>query len=56
MPGFCSFYCEFADNQKAQYAACLAVNGVYCVILNKVIEKGQPCPVSIEEKKKYKSG
>jgi hypothetical protein len=42
---FCSFKCENADNGKAQYAACLALNGVYCGLLHKVIEKGLPCQV-----------
>jgi hypothetical protein len=42
---FCSFICDQADNRKAQHAACLAVNGVFCGILLQVIEKGIPCPV-----------
>ncbi len=42
---FCSFMCDKADNKKAQHAACLAVNGVFCGILGKVVEKGTPCPV-----------
>ncbi|MBI5602217.1 MAG: hypothetical protein HY879_02585 [Deltaproteobacteria bacterium] len=42
---FCSFRCEQADNEKAQHAACLAVNGVFCGILLRVVEKGAPCPV-----------
>jgi hypothetical protein len=42
---FCSFMCDRADNKKAQHAACLAVNGVFCGILGKVVEKGTPCPV-----------
>gem|GEM_PF-3509997 len=42
---FCSFLCENAQNDKAQYAACLAVNGVYCRILDRVVEKGMPCPL-----------
>jgi hypothetical protein len=37
--------CEKADNRKAQHAACLAVNGVFCGTLQQVIEKGMPCPV-----------
>ena len=37
--------CDKADNKKAQHAACLAVNGVFCGILGKVVEKGIPCPV-----------
>jgi hypothetical protein len=41
---FCSFTCERADNDKAQHAACLAVNGVFCGILHRVVEKGMPCP------------
>jgi hypothetical protein len=45
MPKFCSFGCEAAENERAQHAACLAVNGVFCGILLKVIEKGTPCPV-----------
>ncbi len=46
---FCSFMCDWAENEKAQHAACLAVNGVFCGILLKVVEKGTPCPV--EDKK-----
>jgi hypothetical protein len=42
---FCSFLCPQADNEKAQHAACLAVNGVFCGILLQVVEKGAPCPV-----------
>jgi hypothetical protein len=42
---FCSFICDRADNGKAQHAACLVVNGVFCGILGKVVEKGTPCPV-----------
>jgi len=37
--------CDKADNEKAQHAACLAVNGVFCGVLRKVVEKGMPCPV-----------
>jgi hypothetical protein len=47
---FCSFLCDKADNEKAQHAACLAVNGVYCVVLKKVVEKGIPCPVESRRK------
>jgi hypothetical protein len=36
--------CDKADNKKAQHAACLAVNGVFCGLLGKVVEKGMPCP------------
>jgi hypothetical protein len=43
---FCSFSCPEADNARAQHAACLAVNGVYCRRLRRVIEKGAPCPVA----------
>jgi hypothetical protein len=43
---FCSFTCPEADNARAQHAACLAVNGVYCGKLRLVVEKGAPCPVS----------
>jgi hypothetical protein len=42
---FCSFGCPRAENDKAQHAACLAVNGVYCGELKKVVEKGTPCPL-----------
>ncbi|MGC1404789.1 MAG: hypothetical protein WA974_17915 [Thermodesulfobacteriota bacterium] len=42
---FCSFMCDRAENEKAQHAACLAVNGVFCGILLKVVEKGTPCQV-----------
>lgn len=45
---FCSFLCEHADNNKAQHAACLAENGVYCSILEKVIDKGSPCAAEAE--------
>ncbi len=45
MPKFCSFGCAAAENERAQHAACLAVNGVFCGILLKVVEKGTPCPV-----------
>jgi hypothetical protein len=41
----CSFGCLKAENEKAQHAACLAINGVYCGVLKKVVEKGTPCPV-----------
>jgi hypothetical protein len=37
--------CDRAENEKAQHAACLAVNGVFCGILLKVVEKGTPCQV-----------
>jgi hypothetical protein len=47
---YCSFVCEKADNGKAQHAACLAVNGVFCGVLKKVIEKGRPCPVVFDSK------
>lgn len=46
----CSFYCQYADNDKAQHAACLAVNGVYCTLLEKVLEKGTLCAAQIEGK------
>jgi len=36
--------CNKADNKKAQHAACLAVNGVFCGLLGKVVEKGMLCP------------
>jgi hypothetical protein len=36
--------CDKADNNKAQHAACLAVNGVFCGLLGKVVEKGMLCP------------
>jgi hypothetical protein len=42
---FCSFGCPRAENEKAQYAACLAINGVFCGELKKVVEKGTPCPL-----------
>jgi hypothetical protein len=42
---FCSFGCPKAVNEKAQHAACLAVNGVFCGELKKVVEKGTPCPI-----------
>ncbi|MCU0579811.1 MAG: hypothetical protein MUF69_09740 [Desulfobacterota bacterium] len=52
----CSFLCPEADNARAQHAACLAVNGVYCGKLRRVIEKGAPCPLSkpapLEKRKK----
>jgi hypothetical protein len=47
---FCSFICEHADNDKAQHAACLAVNGVYCALLEKTIEKGSPCAAELAGK------
>jgi hypothetical protein len=47
---FCSFGCDKADNKKAQHAACLAVNGVFCGVLGKVVEKGMPCPVESGQK------
>lgn len=40
---YCSFGCPKADNEKAQYAACLALNGVFCGELKRVVEKGTPC-------------
>ena len=56
---FCSFNCDNADNEKAQHAACLAVNGVFCGILLQVVEKGAPCPVvanpKIDGKQKTKA-
>ncbi len=42
--------CDRADNGKAQHAACLAVNGVFCGVLRRVVEKGMPCPVEGEQK------
>jgi hypothetical protein len=42
--------CDRADNDKAQHAACLAVNGVFCGILHRVVEKGMPCPVEGNQK------
>ena len=55
---FCSFRCPQADNEKAQHAACLAVNGVYCSLLLQVVEKGSPCPAedrqNVKRKKKKK--
>lgn len=47
---FCSFLCDKADNKKAQHAACLAVNGVFCGVLKKVVEKGMLCPVDADSK------
>ncbi|MBI4764037.1 MAG: hypothetical protein HY787_05460 [Deltaproteobacteria bacterium] len=47
---FCSFMCDQADNKKAQHAACLAFNGVYCGVLQRVIEKGTPCLVEVRPK------
>ena len=52
---FCSFLCSQADNEKAQHAGCLAVNGVFCRLLLRVVEKGSPCPAEgrqIEKRKK----
>jgi hypothetical protein len=49
---YCSFGCPKADNDKAQYAACLAINGVFCGVLMKVVEKGTPCPLE----KDFKTG
>lgn len=51
---FCSFRCLHADNAKALHAACLAVNGVYCGLLGRVIEKGSLCPVKGQETPKGK--
>jgi hypothetical protein len=45
---FCSFRCKYSESNEAQHAACMAVNGVYCTILEEVIEKGSPCPVKPE--------
>jgi hypothetical protein len=42
--------CNQADNGKAQHAACLAVNGVFCGTLQQVIEKGMPCPLEKHQK------
>jgi hypothetical protein len=42
---FCSFGCPKAENEKAQHAACLAINGVFCGALKRVVEKGTPCPM-----------
>jgi hypothetical protein len=42
--------CDKADNGKAQHAACLAVNGVFCGTLQQVIEKGMPCPLEAYQK------
>jgi len=42
---FCSFSCPHSDPRGAQHAACQAANGVYCKILERVVEKGMPCPV-----------
>ena len=47
---FCSFTCPKARNEKAQHAACLAVNGVFCGDLKKIVEKGTPCPMEEEPK------
>ena len=45
-PGsFCSFMCSFSDSAEAQHAACLAANGVYCRLIETVIDKGAPCRV-----------
>ena len=46
---FCSFHCRHSDSSEAQHAACMAVNGIYCTILEEVIEKGRPCPVKPED-------
>jgi hypothetical protein len=43
---FCSFLCPFSDSGRAQHAACLAVNGIHCSLLGKVVVKGTPCRVS----------
>jgi hypothetical protein len=55
---FCSFLCPRADNEKAQHAGCLAVNGVFCSHLLQMVEKGSPCPVEgrehVKRKKKAK--
>ena len=55
---FCSFRCPRADNEKAQHAGCLAVNGVFCSLLLQVVEKGSPCPAegrqAVKRKKKKK--
>jgi hypothetical protein len=42
--------CEKADNSKAQHAACLAFNGVFCGVLQQVIEKGTLCSVAGNQK------
>ena len=47
---FCSFQCPHSDSRRAQHAACQAVNGVYCTILKRIMEKGMPCPVPDEER------
>ena len=51
---FCSFLCPQADNEKAQHAGCLAVNGVFCGILLQVVEKGSPCPAESRQAVKRK--
>ena len=55
---FCSFLCPRADNKKAQHAGCLAVNGVFCSLLLRVVEKGSACPAegrqTVKRKKKEK--
>lgn len=51
---FCSFRCPQADNEKAQHAACLAVNGVFCSLLLQVVEKGAPCPAEGRQAAKRK--
>jgi hypothetical protein len=50
----CSFLCPQADNEKAQHAGCLAVNGVFCRILQKVVEKGSLCPAEGRQTAKRK--
>ncbi|MDP8256328.1 MAG: hypothetical protein P9M14_11315 [Candidatus Alcyoniella australis] len=42
---YCSFRCSFSDSGQAQHAACLAVNGVHCRLIEGVVEKGAPCRV-----------
>jgi len=47
--------CDKADNKKAQHAACLAVNGVFCGLLGKVIEKGMLCPFEGNQESLHKA-
>ena len=42
----CSYTCEASDSSKAQHKACHTGNGVYCCILNRIVDKCAECPVS----------
>ncbi|MFH1445547.1 MAG: hypothetical protein ABIF08_03645 [Nanoarchaeota archaeon] len=50
---FCSYSCKASDSDKAQEMACHTENGVYCSVLDRIVNKSAICPVDEERFENY---